>query len=147
MTDDTRQPRPETTQREGQEFEFSDAQKESFGALAGSVIFLGVCALLMSGVSLLGSLGALAEGYPSVAAGAVVGAVVYGFTAVSMLSAGRSLSAMLRTRGRDVALLMEAVTQLRRIFGLAVGMMLLVVAGGMAVAWCVVTGNRCWGLF
>jgi hypothetical protein len=147
MTEDRRQPRPETPQRDGQEFEFTDAQKESFGALAGSVIFLGVCALLVSGVALLGSLGALVEGYPSVAGGAVVGGLVYGFTAVSMLSAGRSLSAMLRTRGRDVALLMEAVTQLRRIFGLAVGMMLLVVAGGMAVAWCVATGNRCWGLF
>jgi hypothetical protein len=147
MTDDTRQPRPETTQSEGREFEFSDAQKESFGALAGSVIFLGVCALLLSGVSLLGSLGAFVEGYPSFAGGAVVAAMVYGCTAVWMLSAGRSLSAMLRTRGRDIALLMEAITQLRRLFGLALGLMLLVVAGGMAVAWCMATGNRCWGLF
>jgi hypothetical protein len=101
----------------------------------------------MSGVSLLGSLGALVEGYPPFAGGAAVGALVYGFGAVSMLSAGRSLSAMLRTRGRDVALLMEAITQLRRLFGLAMGLMLLVLAGGMAVAWCLVTGNKAWGLF
>jgi hypothetical protein len=128
-------------------YEFSDAHKESFAALAGSIIFLGVCALLLASVAVLGAVGALVEGYTPQAAGAVMGAGMYGLVAAWMLSAGRSLSAMLRTRGKDVELLMQAVTQLRRLFALFVATTLLAVGGGMLVAWCVATGGRCWGLF
>jgi hypothetical protein len=128
-------------------YEFSDAHKESFAALAGSIIFLGVCALLLAAVATLGALGALVEGYAPLAAGAVIGAVVYGLVAAWMLSAGKALSGMMRTRGRDVDLLMQAVVQLRRLFALVMSMTLLAVAVGMLVAWCAATGSRCWGLF
>lgn len=146
MSEDARQARPETNAGDRYGFEFSDLHKESFAALAGSVIFLGVCALLLAGVSALGALGALVEGYAPYAAGAIVGALVYGVAAGWMLSAGRSLSAMLRTRGRDVELLMQAIAQLRRLFALVMVMTLLLVAAGMAVAWCAATGSKCWGL-
>jgi hypothetical protein len=124
-------------------FEFSDHHKESFAALAGSVIFLGVCALLFACVSVMGALGALVEGYPVFAAGATIGALLHGIAAVWMLSAGRSLAGMLRTRGKDVELLMQAVAQLRRLFALVMAMTLLVVAGGMAALWCVTSGGKC----
>jgi hypothetical protein len=126
-----------------QSFEFSDSQKDSFAALAGSVIFLGVCALLFASVSVLGALGALVEGYPAYAAAGVVGALVYGVTAAWMLSAGRSLSGMVRTRGKDVELLMQAVRQLRRFFALIMVLTLLSLATGMAALWCVATGGKC----
>ena len=129
-----------------QDFEFSDDHKESFAALAGSVIFLGVCALLFAAVSVMGALGALVEGYPTYAAAAVVGGLVYGVMAAWMLSAGRSLSGMLRTRGKDIELLMQAVRQLRRIFALVMALTLLSLAMGMGVLWCVASGGRCWGL-
>jgi hypothetical protein len=128
-----------------QDFEFSDSHKESFAALAGSVIFLGVCALLFASVSVMGALGALVEGYPAFAAAAVVGALVYGVMAAWMLSAGRALSGMLRTRGKDIELLMQAVRQLRRFFALVMGLTLLSLATAMAALWCVATGGKCLG--
>ena len=67
-----------------------------------------------------------------------------------MVSAGRSLSAMVRTRGRDVEQLMEAVVQLRRLFGLArvviILVAMLVSIGGALVVWCtfvVERGGKC----
>ncbi len=70
-------------------------------------------------------------------------------------SAGRSLSALVRTRGRDVAHLMEAVAQLRRLFGFArvfiIVYALAAAAAGGAFVWCkfvVEKGGRCfaaWG--
>ncbi len=130
-----------------QDFEFSDDHKESFAALAGSVIFLGVCALLFAAVSVMGALGALVEGYPDVCGGGggPEGSST-GVMAAWMLSAGRSLSGMLRTRGKDIELLMQAVRQLRRIFALVMALTLLSLAMGMGVLWCVASGGRCWGL-
>jgi hypothetical protein len=68
------------------------------------------------------------------------------------VSAGRSLSAMVRTRGRDVERLMEAVVQLRRLFGLAriviILLAMLVTIGGALVVWCnlvVERGGKCFG--
>ncbi len=146
MSEDARKAPSQTHGGDRYGYEFSDAHKESFAALARSVVFLGVCALLLAAVSVLGALGALVEGYPWVALGAAVGVAVYAMAAGWMLSAGRSLSAMLRTRGRDIELLMQAIAQLRRIFALAVATTLLLVAAGMGVALCAATGLKCWGL-
>jgi hypothetical protein len=71
-----------------------------------------------------------------------------------MVSAGRSLSSMVRTRGQDVERLMEAVVQLRRLFGLArvviIVLAMLVTLGGALVVWCnvmVERGGKCLGVF
>jgi hypothetical protein len=61
---------------------------------------------------------------------------------------------MVRTRGQDVERLMEAVVQLRRLFGLArvviIVLAMLVSVGGAMVVWCnlvVERGGKCFGIF
>ena len=128
-------------------FEFSDVQKESFRALSTSMSVLGVFLMLLGGLSAVFALGALYEGFAvnGVAIGAY--AVVLMLLASWLLAGGRSLSAMLRTRGRDVGYLMEAVGQLRRYFGLT---LILLMVGLMAtiagVIFCAVGTGKCFGL-
>jgi hypothetical protein len=116
--------------------DFSDDQKESFRALAASTSFVGVCAMLFGVLTSVFFAGALYAGlYP----GAIVAAAVT-LACVSsawwMVSAGRALSALVGTRGRDVDHLMEAVRQLRRLFGLArVAIVVLAVAAVAVASW------------
>ncbi len=137
------------------EYEFSEANKEDLAALAASTSFVGVCVMLLG---LMSGTFAMAAGYGGFAA---IGAALAAGAAVCLplgwwaMSAGRSLSALVRTRGRDVALLMDAVSQLRRLFGFArvfiiVYALAAAVAGG-AFVWCnfvVEKGGKCfaaWG--
>jgi hypothetical protein len=128
-------------------FEFSDVQKESFRALSTSMSVLGVFLMLLGGLSAVFALGALYEGFA--VNGVVIGvyAVVLMLMASWLLGGGRSLSAMMRTRGRDVDYLMETVGQLRRYFGLT---LILLMVGMMAtiaaVVFCVVSNGKCFGL-
>lgn len=154
MTDEARD-RDEGDERRGEgrgagrerPYEFSDAHKESFRALAMSLSFLGVFVMLLGGLAAVFALGALYEGF--VANGVVLGAyaVVIMLMASWLMSGGRSLSAMMRTRGRDVTYLMEAVTQLRRYFGMVLVLLmlgfLLAIAG---VAYCFVFPGKCFAL-
>jgi len=135
-------------------FEFSDSQKDSFRALAASMSFVGICTLMFAGLSGVFALGEVYLGFVPNAVGTAVAAGVYGVMAWWMVSAGRSLSAMVRTRGADVERLMEAVVQLRRLFGLARVVIILVamiVSGaGALLVWCnmiVGTGGKCLGVF
>jgi hypothetical protein len=137
------------------EFEFSEDNKEDLAALAASMSFVGVCVMLLG---LMSGTFALAAGYGGFAA---VGAALVAGAAVCMplgwwaMSAGRSLSALVRTRGRDVAHLMDAVAQLRRLFGFArvfIIVYALAAAGaGAAFVWCnfvLEKGGKCfaaWG--
>jgi hypothetical protein len=140
----TRDPKRET-KPEG--FEFSDVQKESFRALSTSMSVLGVFLMLLGGLSAVFALGALYEGFAvnGVAIGAY--AVVLMLMASWLLSGGRSLSAMMRTRGRDVDYLMEAVAQLRRYFGLTLVLLMVgMMATIAAVIFCAVGSGKCFGL-
>lgn len=137
--------------------EFSQDEKESFRALAASMSFVGVC-LILFGV-LLGMLaaGALYSGFAT--SGLATGAGVALVVAVAYLpagwwamSGGRSLSALVRTRGRDAQHLLEAVAQLRRLFGFARAMIIvqaLVIAAVAGIfVWCsfvVDKTGKCWG--
>jgi hypothetical protein len=128
-------------------YEFTDDQKESFRALSMSMSFLGVFLMLLGGLSAVFALGALYEGFAvnGVAIGAY--AVVLMLMASWLLGGGRSLSAMMRTRGKDVDYLMEAIAQLRRYFGmtlilLMVGMMATIAA----VVFCAMGSGKCFGL-
>jgi hypothetical protein len=133
-------------------YEFSDAHKESFRALAASVSFVGVCTLLFAALTGIFATGEVYMGFvPNGAATAIAGGI-YGLMAWWMVSAGRSLSAMVRTRGRDVEHLMDAVAHLRRLFGLwriaIILLALLVVVAGSAIVWCtfvVERGGKCFG--
>jgi hypothetical protein len=136
-----------------QPFEFDEVQKESFASLAASMSFVGVCGMLFAALSVLFV-------FASIYAGAAVGAIAFSaMTAVMAItswwtvSAGRSLSAMVRTRGRDVENLMAAVTQLRRLFGMQRILVILVAmamaAGFAGAVWCafvVDRGGRCFGV-
>lgn len=130
-------------------FEFSDVHKDSFRALSQSMSFLGVCLMLLGGLAAVFALGAIYEGLIPNGLFAVIYAVLLMIMAAWMLSAGRSLSAMMRTRGRDVDYLMEAVQQLRRLFGMTLVLLMIGMLGTVAVvAWCALGGSgRCLGLF
>ncbi|HEV3193086.1 MAG TPA: hypothetical protein VGY54_21410 [Polyangiaceae bacterium] len=138
---------------------FSEEQRESLRALAASMSFVGVC-LMLFGV-LLGvlALGALYIGFATsglaLAAGiATTIAVAYVPAAWWAMSAGRSLSALVRTRGRDAERLMEAVRHLRMLFGFARAVIivqaLVIAAAGGILVWCTFAmdkGGKCWDVF
>jgi hypothetical protein len=137
---DTRESKPHS-------FEFSDVQKESFRSLSMSMSFLGVFAMLVGGLAAVFALGALYEGFAvnGVAIGAY--AVILMVMASWLLSAGRSLSAMMRTRGRDVECVMEAVGYLRRYFGLVLILLMIgMMATVAAVVFCALGSGKCFGL-
>ena len=130
--------------------EFSDEQKESFRALATSMSFLGACTMIIGGLSAVFALGAIYESFVPTGIFAGIYAVILLLMASWMLSASRSLSAMLRTRGRDVQYLMEAVHQLRRLFGMTLVLLMIGMLGAVAmVAWCALGAGtgRCFTLF
>ena len=130
-------------------YEFGDPQKDSFRALAASVSFLGVCAMLLGGISGIVFAGALYSGFLPTAMATVAFGVVCIPAAWWMVSAGRSLFALVGTRGRDVEHLMSAVKHLRRLFGLGIAMLALAVVAGGLVVWCVLVmdrGGKCFGL-
>jgi hypothetical protein len=124
----------------GGEYEFSEDHKEGFAALAASMSFVGVCVMLLGLMSATFGLTAAYAGYVAVGGGLAAGALVCLPLGWWATSAGRSLSTLVRTRGRDVALLMAAVVQLRRLFGFALVFIIVyalaaAVAGGGFV-WC-----------
>jgi hypothetical protein len=132
-------------------YEFSDTHKDSFRALAASVSFVGVCTLMLSGLALLFALGMIYMGFVPNGIATVVLAGLDGAVAWWLVSAGRALSAMMRTRGRDVEHLMDAVAHLRRLFGLwrvaIIVFALLITVGGAGAVWCLLEGGgRCTAL-
>jgi hypothetical protein len=137
------------------EYEFSEAHKEDLASLAASTSFVGVCVMLLGLMSGTFALAAGYGGFAAIAVGLVIGSAVCLPLGWWSMSAGRSLSALVRTRGRDVAHLMEAVVQLRRLFGFArvfiIVYALAAAAAGAAFVWCnfvVEKGGRCfaaWG--
>jgi hypothetical protein len=136
-------------------YEFADAHKDSFRALAASMSFVGACAMLFGALACVFAAGALYAGFVGLAIGTAFGAAFSLVTAWWTMSAGRSLSALVATRGRDVDHLMRSIAQLRRLFGLARVVIVVVavaaVAGGGLVLWCTLLvdrGGKCfapWG--
>src|SRR5438105_1529334 len=122
------------------EREFSDDEREAFGSLAASTSFVGVCLMLFGVLMAASAVGAIASGF------AWAGAAVLGVALVCVpaawwtVSAGRSLTALVATRGKDVENVMAAVADLRRLFGFArivVVVFALAAAVGAGLAfWC-----------
>lgn len=136
--------------RPAQDYEFSDAHKEAFRSLAASVSFVGVCTMLFGVMSGVFALGAIYAGFAANAVGLLVASAVFVAMAWWTVSAGRSLSSMVTTRGRDVDRLMDAVGSLRRLFGLARVFIIFAAVALVAVAglivWCTLAadkGGRC----
>ncbi len=137
------------------EYEFSEERKEDLAALAASMSFVGVCVMLLGLMSGTFALAAGYGGFAAVGVALVAGAAVCIPLGWWAMSAGRSLSALVRTRGRDVAHLMDAVVQLRRLFGFArvfiIVYALAAAVAGAAFVWCnfvVEKGGKCfaaWG--
>lgn len=127
-------------------YEFSDVHKESFRALGASMSFVGVCTMLFALLAGVFALGEVYMGFVPNALGTAASAGLDGVMAWWMLSAGRSLSGMVRTRGRDVEQLMDAVVQIRRLFGLARVVIILaamaVTIGGALIVWCNLVTER-----
>jgi hypothetical protein len=154
MSDATRASSPPVSTRSSSaraEFEFSEADKESFAALSASMSILGVCVMLLALLWGVVALVVFYSGFVAGGVGLVAGAALCVLMGAWAMSGGRSLSALVRTRGRDVEHLMAAVRQLRR---MAVGMVavaLLVAAAAAGMVWCTFLadkGGRCfagWG--
>src|SRR5262249_53064442 len=106
--------------------EFSDEQRDKLQSLAASTSFVGVCLMLLAALGVTFALGAAASGLPAAAMGLFAGALLCAITAWWTVSAGRSLAALVATRGKDVEHLMAAVGQLHRLF--AFGCVAIVVA-------------------
>ena len=150
-------PRPEPAPdvaTESAPYEFSDFHKESFRALGASISFVGVCTMMFALLSAVFALGEVYMGFVPNGVGTAVATGINGVMAWWMVSAGRSLSTMVRTRGRDVEQLMDAVVHLRRLFGLArvviILLAMLVTVGGALVVWCnlvVERGGKCFAGF
>jgi hypothetical protein len=135
---------PDASLRVGRDF--SDDQKETFRSLSASMSFVGACLVLFGGLFAMFAVVALYAGFPWGALGLVVVAAAYGPAGWWTTSAGRALSGIVRTRGGDVDHLMDAVTQLRRLFAFARAMIivqtLLMTALAGAVAWCSVASDK-----
>ncbi|MGH7296488.1 MAG: hypothetical protein ACRELB_16240, partial [Polyangiaceae bacterium] len=108
------------------------------------------CTMMLAALSAVFALGEMYLGFVPNGIGTAVGSGLYGVMAWWMVSAGRSLGALVRTRGRDVDQLMDAVVHLRRLFGLArvviIAIAMLVTVGGALVVWCnfvVERGGKC----
>jgi hypothetical protein len=93
---------------------------------------------------------AVYAGYAANGLALVAVAAVFLSTAWWTVSAGRALSSLVSTRGRDVGRLMEAVAQLRRLFGFARIVIILLTLGVVGVAAAIVyctlvldKGGRC----
>jgi hypothetical protein len=148
--------RPPPVEREPvRDYEFSEGDKESFRALAQSMSFVGVSLLLLGGLggTIFGFV-AFSEGFVGTGFGVLVAAAAWLPMAWWTMSAGRSLGALVRTHGRDVVRLMEAVKQLRLLFAFTriviIVCALLVVLFAGAVVWCTLLGatsGKCFGLF
>jgi heme exporter protein D len=153
----TAPPRPPDAQAQPAKdvgYEFVDAHKESFRALAASMSFVGVCTMLFAALSGVFFAGELYAGFVWAAVGMATLAAVCVLTAWWMMSAGRALSGLVGTRGRDVEHLMAAVVHLRRFFGLArvviVILAIAVVAASGLVVWCTLVvdrGGKCFGFW
>jgi hypothetical protein len=139
-----RSARPPPVSAPTPEYEFSEDHKERFSTLAVSMSFVGVCVTLLGLTSIVFAAGAGYAGFPGGALGLAIGAAVcipFGWWTAS---AGRSLSALVRTRGRDVPLLMDALAQLRKLFWFAPVLIIAYAAAIAAVAWCtLLVGGKC----
>jgi hypothetical protein len=134
-------------------FDFSEDQKESFRALAQSMSFVGVFLMLFGALLAMFAGVALLAGFPLGALGLLAAAAAYLPPAWWTMSGGRSLSGLVRTRGRDADHLMRAVAELRRLFAFAQAFIilqtLLITAAAGAALWCSIVadkGTRCFNV-
>ncbi len=136
-------PPPQTTR---QAYEFSEKDRDSLGALAASASFVGVCLMLAGMLMGVFAMGALYAGFTYGGIGLVGAAATSVVEAWWTMSAGRSFSALVSTRGRDVDHLMAAAAQLRRLFGFARVVIIACAVLGAAAAtgffWCNVAADR-----
>jgi hypothetical protein len=138
-------------EKDGARFEFDDDQKDAFRALAASMSFVGVCLMLFGVLLGVFAIGAVYSGFALNGGIIVAVAAAYAPAAWWTMSAGRSLSGLVRTRGGDMTFLMEAVGQMRLLFGFARAVIivqaLLISALAGIFVWCTFLADkagRCW---
>lgn len=128
------------------EYEFSDAHKDKLQSLAASLSFVGVSTMLFGVMAALFAVGALYAGYAANGGALLASSVVFVAMAWWTVSAGRSLSSMVTTRGRDVERLMQTVEQLRRLFGFTRVSIIVAAVGLVGIAgvivWCTMLGDK-----
>jgi len=137
------------------EYRFSDGHRDIFRTLAQSMSFVGVSLVLLSllGGAIFG-LVTFAQGLMLDGCAVLLAALALILIGWWIMAAGRSFGALVRTQGRDVKRLMEALVELRRLFAFArvvlIVSTLLVVLVAAGVYWCMFVGqagSRCLGVF
>jgi len=98
------------------EFEFDEAQNGIFRELGNTMTFVGTALMLFGAIAGLGGFVTLGTG------GAGLGGLVQGaaYVAIGLWTrrAAAAIGRVAATRGRDIAYLMEAMTELKRVYTL-----------------------------
>jgi hypothetical protein len=116
----------------GEGYEFTAAQNGVLESLARSMRFVGVTGFAMGVVLGGAAVFSYAKGYPPVLLAWVVLAVAHGVIAGSMVSASKSLMAIVTTSGNDIPNLMLAFGALTRAY--AIQRVLILVSAGVIAA-------------
>jgi len=100
------------------EYEFSPAQNEIVEDLAKKMRFVGLMGIILGLVSLLGGVAGLFTAKEAAGVTSVVQGLMLLVVGVWTRSAGSGFQTIVDTRGSDIAHLMNALTELRRIYSL-----------------------------
>ena len=119
--------------RPAPEPELGDREKDAFRKLGSSMSFVGVLGLLFGVMTIVGAIVTISVGSYIQAAVLGVAAALQIMIAVWTAQGGRALTSIYTTRGRDVTFLMQGVTQLRRIYGFALVMIVLLGGSGLVL--------------
>ena len=121
------QPRPPAA-RVG-EFEFSEQQNVVFRELAGAMKFVGTVLIVIGVLSAVGGVVSLSgRGSVAAALGTLVEAVIYSLIGVWIRNAAGAVAQIAATTGNDIANLMVAMGELKRVFFLQKVLFLIVIA-------------------
>ena len=100
-------------------YEFTPAQNATIEGLAKRMKFIGVLYLIFGALVALGALWMLAQSLPPALVG-LLEVALFGFMGLWTTKAAKSFQMIVQTRGNDIAFLMNALEELRKIYNLQV---------------------------
>ena len=105
-------------------YEFTQQQNQDIGALAGALRFVGIASVVFGILAGAGAALVVAKSDVETSkavvnvAGSIIQAIFLIFTGIWLTSAASSFREIVATKGRDIAHLMDAIKELRRVYGL-----------------------------
>lgn len=104
--------------RAGGEYEFTQDQNDVFEDLAKKMRFVGLMGILFGVLSLAGAIAGIAVGNGSVAGPTLIQAIMLLVVGIWTRTAAEGFQRIVDTQGNDIANLMHALGELRRIYAL-----------------------------